>query len=166
MELLEIYNDEGKPTGKTVVRGDKNLKLEDNEHIAVGVIFIENSKNEFLIQKTSKEKGGYYSSTGGHITEGETPMSSIIREIEEELGIKVKEDEIKNLGFINNGIPLMFLFYMKKDINIEDIIVQKEEVDYVEYKTKEEIEELINNNLLLKSHGMLFHKLLKKDLST
>ena len=166
MELLEIYNDEGKPTGKTVVRGDKNLHLDDNEHIAVGVIFIENSNHEYLIQKTSKEKGGYYSSTGGHITKGETPMSSILREIKEELGIEVKEDEVRSLGFINNGIPLMFLFYMKKDINIEDIIVQKEEVSYVEYKTKEEIENLINNNLLLKSHGILFHELLKNNLST
>ncbi len=162
MELLEIYNDQGKPTGKTVVRGDKNLKLEDNEHIAVGVVFIENSNHEFLIQKTSKEKGGYYSSTGGHITKGETPLSSILREIEEELGITVTKDEIKSLDFINNGIPIMFLFYMQKDINIDDIKVQKEEVDYVEYKSIDEIEKLINNNEMLKSHGMLFKEILNK----
>ncbi len=162
MELLEIYNDQGKPTGKTVVRGDKNLKLEDNEHIAVGVVFIENSNHEFLIQKTSKEKGGYYSSTGGHITKGETPLSSILREIEEELGITVTKDEIKSFDFINNGIPIMFLFYMQKDINIDDIKVQKEEVDYVEYKSIDEIEKLINNNEMLKSHGMLFKEILNK----
>ena len=58
MELLDIYDATGLPTGKTIVIGDKNTILGDNEHIAVGVIFIENSKGEFLIQKTSIEKGG------------------------------------------------------------------------------------------------------------
>lgn len=49
MELLDIYDSTGLPTGKTIVRGDKNTILGDNEHIAVGVIFIENNKGEFLI---------------------------------------------------------------------------------------------------------------------
>ena len=56
MELLDVYDDKGNLTGKKVERGEKVKELEENEHIAVGVIFIENSKGEFLIQKTSKER--------------------------------------------------------------------------------------------------------------
>ncbi len=56
MELLDVYDNNGNTTGRVVVRGDKTVILSDNEHIAVGVIFIQNSKGEFLIQKTSKEK--------------------------------------------------------------------------------------------------------------
>ena len=81
MELLDVYNENGDTTGRTIIRGDKSSKLNDNEHIAVCVIYIENSKGEFLIQKTSLEKGGNYSSTGGHVSHGDTPFETIKREV-------------------------------------------------------------------------------------
>lgn len=86
MELLDIYDDSGNLTGKTVVRGNKYNALKSNEHIALAVIFIENSKGEFLIQKTSVEKSDIFSSTGGHVTSKETPLTTVIREVKEELG--------------------------------------------------------------------------------
>ena len=81
MELLNVYDNEGNLLDKVIPRGDKSVVLNDNEHIGVVVIFIENSKGEFLMQKTSVEKGSEYSSTGVHIDKGETPLSSIVREI-------------------------------------------------------------------------------------
>ena len=56
IELLDIYDNNGNKTGRVVVRGDKCTVFNDNEHIAVAVIYIENDNSEFLIQKTSKEK--------------------------------------------------------------------------------------------------------------
>ena len=41
MELLDIYNDFGKTTGRVIKRGDKSVKLNRDEHIAVAVIFID-----------------------------------------------------------------------------------------------------------------------------
>lgn len=162
MELLDIYDSTGLPTGKTIVRGDKNTILWDNEHIAVGVIFIENSKGEFLIQKTSIEKGGEFSSTGGHITHNETPLSSIKREVEEELGINIDNENIQELGFMLYDKPLRYMFYLKKDIDLKNIKPQQEEVEYVKYMTIEEINNLIETNQITKSHGILFKEVLKK----
>ena len=162
MELLDIYDDDGNTTGRTIIRGDKSVELSKHEHIAVAVIFIKNSSGEFLIQKTSKEKGGYFSSTGGHINSGETPLETIQREVEEELGIKIPKEEIQELGFIREGMPLRFLFYIEIDIPLEAITLQQEEVESVEYKKKEEIEQLIKNKELLESHGILFKELLKR----
>ena len=34
-------------------------------------------------------------------------------------------------------VPLRFMYYLKKDVNIDDVKVQKEEVDYVKYMTVE-----------------------------
>ena len=141
MELLDVYDDLGNVTGRTVVRGDKSVKLNEHEHIAVAIIFIENDKGEFLIQKTSKEKGGYYSSTGGHIDSGETPLNTIKREVLEEF--------------------IIFLYYIKKNIDINKVKLQKEEVDYVKYMSKDEINELIENNEMLKSHGNMFKEIIK-----
>ena len=162
MELLDVYDNNGVRTGKVVVRGDKNVVLDRNEHIAVGVIFIQNSEGQFLMQKTSKEKGGEYSSTGGHIVSGEEPIVSIRREVEEELGIDVSHDDIIELGYMLYDKPIRYLFYLKKDIDINDVVVQKEEVEFVKYMSTEEINFLIENDLITRSHGILFKELFKR----
>ncbi|MBR4694032.1 MAG: NUDIX domain-containing protein [Bacilli bacterium] len=144
------------------MRGDKNAILGEHEHIAVGVIFIENNEGKFLIQKTSKEKGGEFSSTGGHIDSGETPEVSIRREVEEELGINVDNDNIVSFGFLSFDMPLRYLFYLKKNIDLNDVKVQKEEVDYVEYMSVDKINKLIESGEMLKSHGIMFKELLNK----
>lgn len=160
MEILSIYDDYGKVTEKTIVRGSK-IRLADNEHIAVAVIFIENTDGKFLIQKTSFEKGGEFSTTGGHVLAGETPLEAIIRETKEEIGLTLDKNEIKDLGYILYDVPLRFIFYVKKDINIKDLTIQKEEVEYVTYMSKKEIEEIIERGEITKSHGILFNKVME-----
>lgn len=163
MELLDIYDDNGNKTGRIIERGDKSVKLSKNEHIAISVIFIENDNGEFLIQKTSKEKGNIYSSTGGHVYSGETPITAIKREVKEELGIDISNDLIEEYGYILYDMLLRYIFYLKKNIDLNDVKLQKEEVDYVKYMTKEEIEKLIDNAEMLESHGIMFKELMKKE---
>ena len=161
MELLNVYDNEGNITERVVPRGDKSVVLSDNEHIGVVVIFIENSKGEFLMQKTSVEKGSEYSSTGGHIDKGETPLSSIVREIKEELGIDVDSNELEYLGYLLYDRPIRFMYYLKKDIDIKDIVVQEEEVEFVKYMSVSEIKEIISKEEITKSHGIIFNKILE-----
>ena len=161
MELLDVYANDGKPTGRVVVRGDKTVILSDNEHIAVGVIFIQNSKGEFLIQKTSKEKGGEYTSTGGHVDSGETPIQSIKREVKEELGLNVDNDNIIEIGYLLYDRPIRFMFYLKKEVDIQTLKLQREEVENVEFMSVDKIKELIEQGLMLVSHAKIFDKVLK-----
>lgn len=161
MELLDIYDSNGNVTGKTIVRGDKSVKLNDNEHIAVSVIYIENSKGEFLMQKTSLEKGGLYSSTGGHVCTGERPLDTIKREVFEELGVNISGDEVIELGFLLYDRPLRYMFYLKKDIDVDKVILQKEEVDFIKYMNIDEINKLIAENKITESHGIIFRKILE-----
>ena len=162
MELLDVYNKDGEVTGRTIIRGDKTAILDENEHIAVAVIFIENDKGEFLIQKTSPEKGGEYSSTGGHVNSGETPLTAIKREVKEELGFNIDNEYIEEYGFLLYDKPLRYLYYLKKNIPIDKLTIQKDEVSYVEYKNVNEINELIEKNQMLKSHGIMFKELMNK----
>ena len=161
MELLDVYDSNGKATGRVVIRGDKTVTLSDNEHIAVGVIFIQNSKGEFLIQKTSKEKGGEYTSTGGHVDSGETPLESIKREVKEELGLNVDNDNIVELGYLLYDRPIRFMFYLKKDVDIQNLKLQQEEVENVEFMSIDKIKELIHQGLVLASHAKIFNKVLE-----
>ena len=161
MEKLDIYNDKGCLTGKTIIRGDKSVKLDSNDHIALAVIFIENSKHEFLMQKTSKEKDSVFATTGGHVISGETPYQAIIREVKEELGIDISGDDIKDLGYLLYDMPLRYVYYLKKDIDIETLNLQKEEVAYVKYMSINEINNLIKNSEMLSSHAIQFKHMLE-----
>ena len=161
MELLDVYDNDGKVTGRVVTRGDKTTSLSANEHIAVGVIFIQNSKGEFLIQKTSEQKGGEYTSTGGHIDSGETPLQSIKREVKEELGLNVDNDDIIELGYLLYDRPIRFMFYLQKDVDVKSLVMQTEEVAYAEFMSKEEIKKLIQQGQMLESHAKIFNKVLE-----
>ena len=91
MELLDLYDDNGKKIGKTIKRGEKF----DEGNIMLSVIFIRNSNNMFLIQKASKDRKNKYTSTGGHVIHNENGLTTIIREVKEELGLDIKKEEIK-----------------------------------------------------------------------
>ena len=161
MELLDVYDNNGNRTGRVVVRGDKSIELNSNEHIAVGVIYIENDQGEFLIQKTSKEKGDNYSSTGGHIDSGETPLESIKRETKEELGLNIDDEDIIELGYLLYDRPIRFMFYLKKNVDIKELVIQEEEVEYVKFMAIEEINNLIQNGLMVESHAKIFKKVME-----
>ena len=162
MEMLDIYDSNGKVTGRQVIRGDKSVKLNADEHIALAVIFIENSKGEYLIQKSSEEKGSEYGTTGGHVDAGEIPSEAIKREVKEELGINVDNEDIKELGYMLYDVPIRYMYYLKKDININDIKVQAEEVEFVKYMSIDEINDIIDKDLMTKSHAIQFEEMLKR----
>lgn len=160
MELLDVYDNNGNRTGRVVERGNKDEVFNDNEHIAVAIIFIENSKGEFLIQKTSKENMEY-SSTGGHLDHNEDADDAIIREVEEELGIDISKEKIVKLGYRLFDFPLRFLYYLKKDIDLNDIKIQESEVEFVKYMSVEEINDIISKGQMNKGHAVLFKEILK-----
>ena len=160
MELLDVYDDNGKKTGKVVERGIDDSAFEKGEHIAVAIIYIENSKGEFLIQKTSKEKGGRYSSTGGHVDHNEEPIDSIVREVKEELGLDITKNEIIDLGYLVVDFPVRFVFYMKKDIDIENLTIKEDEVESVSFITIQELRKIINKGLMHKGHLKVLDRVL------
>ena len=143
MELLDVYDDNGKKTLKTVQKSCKDSEFAKGEHIAVAIIYIQNSNGEFLIQKTSKQRGSRYSSTGGHIEHNEEPIDAIKREVKEELGIDISKDNIVDLGCLVYDFPVRFIFYLEKDIKLNDITLQKEEVESVSYMSINQLKDVI-----------------------
>ena len=91
---------------------------------------------------------------GGHVLAGEFGMQALIREIKEELGIEVEESQIKYLvgsrsiniqgNIINNHFNECYL--VTKDIDLDKIELQKEEVSEIRWFSKQEILDRINNN--------------------
>ena len=152
MEFLKVLDDDKNELSKKVERGKT---LNEGEHILLAIMIIEDSNNKYLIQKTSKQKGDCYAFTGGHILYNETSREGIIREVKEELGIKVNKPTY--ITDIKLGIPFMDIYYLKKD----ELKLQKEEVESIEFLSKEEILTLIKKGKLRQSHYKAFDKFLK-----
>lgn len=157
MEYLSIYNDKKEKLPKVIARG---TKLKENEHILITTIIIKNKQNKYLIQKTSKEKGSSYALTGGHVAYNETSKETIIRETKEELGLDISKDNITYITDIHLKIPIMDIYYLEKDIDLNSITLQKEEVESIMFLKEEEIKEQIKNKKFKESHAKAFNKFL------
>ena len=97
-------------------------------NLRVGAIILRNGR--FLMSRNDRD--AYLYSVGGRIQFGETAEQAIVREVEEETGIRL---EVDRLGFVhenyyimdippNVGKPvyeLCFYFYMKVPANFEPV---------------------------------------------
>lgn len=151
MEKRDLYNIERQLIGKSIYKTDE---IPENTYILMVVIFIQNNKNEFLIQKRSSDKGGLWATTGGHPKSGETSLQGIITEVKEELNIDIDNPILFKQASGKN--TLCDLYFLKKDIDINEITFQKEEVDGVKWASLEEIEALFKTGLFNKGHYMMF----------
>ena len=153
MELRDLYNCKKLLTGKVIKKGD--IVPIGYYYITV-IVVIENNDHEFLIQKRSIEKGGKWANTGGHPKSGESSLEGIVTEIKEELGIDVKQNELTLFKTIKTDDDFVDLYYLRKDIDINDIVLQKEEVSDVKCANTKEIESLNRLNEFHKEHYKVF----------
>ena len=141
MEYLNLYDREGKLLNKKGIRGEKH-----NDLVGIVIIFIENSKGEFLIQKTSASRGDIFATTGGHVSYGATFEETVISEVKEELGLDIKNEKVIEVYTYIKEHYVQKVYYLKKDIDIKDLTIQEDEVAYVKWLSKENINKLIQNN--------------------
>jgi ADP-ribose pyrophosphatase YjhB (NUDIX family) len=159
MEFLDVYDKTGKLTGKIIARGDKNLA--DDEFIKLVVVWLK-CGDKFLIQKTSKEKGGEFAVVGGHVPTGKTSLNQASVELEEELGIVIAEGKFKTLGSIIIPHAIFdVLIYEDENLVNYNFTLQESEVEQVKWLTKKEIENLISEGLLRKSSQLHYEKFIK-----
>ncbi len=144
MEYLDLYNEKKELIGKIIPRTKEKPVLGPGEYIRIVIIFIQNSRNELLIQYTSKEKGNIWATTGGFVQSGDTSEKTVIKEVSEELGLDISNDDVKYIGDFKKGVAIFDVYYLKKDIDIKDITYQVEEVDYVKWLSFDEINSLID----------------------
>ena len=159
MEYLQVFNKDKKALDEKVLREDK-YKLPDGKYFMIVLIFIMNSEGKFLMQKTSKSRNSCIATTGGHVSYGDTGLITVFKEAKEELGLDLDTNEIQYIDTLifKNGIEETY--FVNKDIDINTLTIQKEEVDYVEWFTVDEIKELINKKEFREGNIDAFYKVL------
>ena len=154
-EKIDVLNELGEFTGEVATRDECHKK--GLWHRAV-YAFIIDDKGNILLQKRSNNKKLWPNmwdvTVGGHVDAGEFGRQALIREVKEELGISINDDDIKYLvgstsineqgNIINKHYNECYL--ITKNIDISDIKIQKEEVSEVRYFSKDELLKRISNN--------------------
>ena len=147
MEYRDLYDENRNLTGEKILKGEDVPK--GRYYITVAV-FIENSKNEFLLQ--INKKYDMWTTTGGHPKSGESSLEGIVIEVKEELGLDVEADRFELFKTIKTEDDFVDLYYLKGDFDLSKIEMQEEEVGNVGWFSRNAIEELIKHNKFLPPH--------------
>ena len=158
VELAEIYDNKRRPLNKTSERYSMNK----GEYALVVHVWIMNKKGELLLQKRSENKKVYpgkWSVTGGGNELNETTLQTAIRECKEEIGIDLDVDKLELMLTVKREKVFVDVWLLKQDIDINSIIMQKDEVAEVRWVTLEEIRNMINGGKTSPSIEIYFNTL-------
>jgi len=140
-ELIDILTSDGKPTGKIALKSEahKNGWFHATVHI-----WLYTADKKILLQQRAFTKkvfpGLWDISVAGHIAAGEDILTAAKREVFEELGLPITEEELFKIGtrihhvehkngIIDNEHHHVFIAELKS--SVEKLILQKDEVEGV-----------------------------------
>ncbi|MBI1362909.1 MAG: NUDIX domain-containing protein [Proteobacteria bacterium] len=142
-EMFDIFDADMHPTGQVVEKASAHEQGLWHQVFHCWIVrALEDGDAAVLFQMRSRTKSTYAGlldiSAAGHLSAGETPEDGI-RELEEELGITAKPDELVSIGIqkINTGTTgypnreFCHTFILERHEKPEEYILQPEEVDGV-----------------------------------
>ncbi len=154
MEILDIVDENGVPTGETISREKAHTEGIRHRTAHVWLVRRHEGKTEVLLQKRSADKdsypGCYDISSAGHIPAGIGYLPSAVRELREELGVEVEENRLIYCGLrrftfqaVFHGKPfwdnqVSAVYFLPFDREEKDFVLQKEEVESVCWMELEE----------------------------
>lgn len=143
-EIWDIYNINLQKIG---IKRRRDTLIKGEFHLVVGVFVLDN--NRVLLQKRTLSKlnspGKWQETAGGSVLSGESIYMAASREVYEELGINLR---IEADNFFFKEIReswITFWFVVTTQLDINKLIIQKAEVDKVEFFEITKAIELLKN---------------------
>jgi 8-oxo-dGTP pyrophosphatase MutT (NUDIX family) len=156
MEMWDIYDENKKPTGRTMKRNDWQLKEGEYHLTVLGVVAHKDGR--FLITKRVMTKAwapGHWEVSGGAVQAGETSKDAVLREVKEETGLDVSDWDGGYVFSYKRENPsegdnyFVDIYRFVSDFSEKDIKLQKEETDGYKLATADEIRELGEKGIFL-----------------
>jgi len=153
-EMVKILDEQGQETG---VITEKLKAHKDGLCHGISAVAIINDEGKVLLQKRALAKrdapGKWDVSAAGHISSNDTIIEAAIRETFEEIGVQLVEDDLELVDtflfkkesvnkYINH---YTYLFIVRKNIDIQTLVLRKEEVEKVKFVDKNEYIEMLTN---------------------
>ena len=153
MEVWDMLNNFRERTGMTHIRG---VEIEEGTFHEVVHVWIMNDENQLLIQKRQPWKKGWPNmwdcAAAGSVLSGETTEIAAVRETKEELGIDIELEQADILFTVKFPRGFDDNYLIRKNVKIEDLMLQYEEVADAKWATIEEIREMVNRGEFIAYH--------------
>lgn len=140
MEKWDLYDRNGQRTENVMNRGDE---IPYGFYHLVVHIWVVDGQGKYLIQKRAAGvswKPGIWAATGGSVTTGETPLNAAIREVSEEVGLRVLPRQMRLLHRMRRTNSFCYVYRVKIQQAAEEFVLQPEEVERVKWASQQEIE--------------------------
>ena len=163
-EYFDIVDQNGNPTGETIERNVAHANGIWHRTSHVWLLRLKDNKLQILLQKRTMSKdsfpGCYDISRAGHIPAGVNFVSSALRELQEELGITARPEELILCGDrkiitddIFHGKPFhdrqySRVFVLWRDKDESEFVLQSEEIDSVKWLDFNACLEAIRHNAI------------------
>lgn len=150
MELIDLYDENRLPLGRTAVRYSRREK---GTYRLIVHICIFDSEGRLLIQRRAREKRLWSEkwdvSAAGGVSAGETTRMAAARELAEELGLHVDLTGVRAVCTVNfpNGFDDYYVF--RRDVALSSLRLQAEEVSDVRWATRSQVLELVRRGEFL-----------------
>ena len=140
MELVDLYDENRVPLGKT---GERGGPRNPGEYRMVVHVCVFDRRGRLLIQRRAPEKFIWPDlwdvSVGGGVDAGETSRQGAEREFREELGVSLDLSGLRPSVTVNFDGGFDDFYLLTRDLRLEELTLQKEEVRAVRWASLEEI---------------------------
>jgi isopentenyl-diphosphate Delta-isomerase len=149
-ELVDIRDEQGKLTGVVMPRPDAHRT--ESWH-GIAQVWVYNTKGDILLQLRAAHLNAFPErwdvTVSGHLTAGDEPVQTAVRELGEELGINAEAESLEAAGMVADSFPLVYgkihrecdyVFLLCKDVEADDMTYQAAEVLDTRWITPDELE--------------------------
>lgn len=118
--------------------------------MAVGMWIVDKGGRIFLTKRSMEKRWapGKWENTSGHVQAGESCMDAVLRELQEETGIAVTEEQAVLLGGACSGHYLGRNYGVRLDVPLEKVRFQKGETCDAKWVSFEEFVEMAKAGVL------------------
>ena len=150
MELVDLYDENRLPLGRTA---ERSAPRAPGEYRMVVHVCVFDRRGRLLIQRRTPQKFIFPNlwdvSVGGGVDAGETSRRGAEREFREELGIPL------DLGGLRPSVTVNFdggfddFYLLTRELSLEDLTLQREEVQAVRWASLEEVLDLLDQGAFI-----------------
>lgn len=149
-EIMDLYDREGRPTGRTIERGQPVPAGYYRKTVHLGLF---SPEGRLLCQKRAADKSIWPDlwdiSVGGGVQAGESPEAAMSRELKEELGLEhdFSEERPVLIATYNDGFSWIYALVM--EVQLSELRLEPVEVSAVAWLDQAEIETAIENGTFI-----------------